>query len=150
MLEALELAKIAASEGETPVGAVVVKKSTGEIVGRGYNRRETAKSPLAHAEIIALDEASRTLGGWRILGCELFVTLEPCPMCAGAIINSRIERVVYGAKDYKAGSVESVQRMFELGYNHKPEVAAGVLEEECAAVLSEFFKELRASKKDKI
>ena len=150
MLEALGLAKIAASEGETPVGAVVVKKSTGEIVGRGYNRRETAKSPLAHAEIIALDEASRTLGGWRVLGCELFVTLEPCPMCAGAIINSRIERVVYGAKDYKAGSVESVQRMFELGYNHKPEVTAGVLEEECAAVLSEFFKELRASKKDKI
>lgn len=149
MLEALELAKIAASEGETPVGAVVVKKSTGEIVGRGYNRRETAKSPLAHAEIIALDEASRTLGGWRVLDCELFVTLEPCPMCAGAIINSRIERVVYGAKDYKAGSVESVQKMFELGYNHKPEVTAGVLEEECAAVLSEFFRELRASKKDK-
>ena len=149
MLEALRLAKIAAKEGETPVGAVVVKKSTGEIVGRGYNRRETDKSPLAHAEIIALDEASRTLGGWRVLDCELFVTLEPCPMCAGAIINSRIERVVYGAKDYKAGSVESVQKMFELGYNHKPEVTAGVLEEECAAVLSEFFRELRASKKDK-
>lgn len=150
MREAIELAKIAAAEGETPVGAVVVKKSTGEIVGRGYNRRETAKSPLAHAEIIALDEASRKLGGWRVLGCELFVTLEPCPMCAGAIINSRIERVIYGAKDYKAGSVESVQSMFELGYNHKPEVTAGVLEEECAKLLSEFFKELRASKKDKI
>ena len=147
MREALELAKIAASEGETPVGAVVVKKSTGEIVGRGYNRRETAKSPLAHAEIIALDEASRTLGGWRVLDCELFVTLEPCPMCAGAIINSRIERVIYGAKDYKAGSVESVQKMFELGYNHKPEVTSGILEDECAEVLSEFFKVLRHSKK---
>ena len=147
MREALELAKIAAEMGETPVGAVVVKKSTGEIVGRGYNRRETKKSPLAHAEIIALDEASRTLGGWRVLDCELFVTLEPCPMCAGAIINSRIERVVYGAKDYKAGSVESVQKMFELGYNHKPEVTSGILEDECAAVLSEFFKTLRHSKK---
>lgn len=149
MLEAIGLARLAAAEGETPVGAVVVKKSTGEIVGRGYNRRENAKSPLAHAEIIALDEASRTLGGWRVLGCELFVTLEPCPMCAGAIINSRIERVVYGAKDYKAGSVESVQKMFELPYNHKPEITAGVLEEECANLLSEFFRELRASKKDK-
>lgn len=149
MREAIELAKIAAAEGETPVGAVVVKKSTGEIVGRGYNRRETAKSPLAHAEIIALDEASRNLGGWRVLGCELFVTLEPCPMCAGAIINSRIERVVYGARDYKAGSVESVQSMFELGYNHKPEVTSGILEVECAEILSEFFKELRRSKKER-
>ena len=149
MREALELAKIAFSEGETPVGAVVVKKSTGEIVGRGYNRRENAKSPLAHAEIIALDEASRTLGGWRVLDCELFVTLEPCPMCAGAIINSRIERVVYGAKDYKAGSVESVQKMFDLSYNHKPEVTSGILEDECAEILSEFFKMLRRSKKER-
>lgn len=147
MQEALLLAKTAASFGETPVGAVVVKKSTGEIVGRGYNKRETAKSPLAHAEIIALDEASRTLGGWRVLDCELFVTLEPCPMCAGAIINSRIERVVYGAKDYKAGSVESKISMFDLGYNHRPEVTAGVCEEECSALLSKFFKELRAAKK---
>ena len=149
MREALELAKIAFAEGETPVGAVVVKKLTGEIVGRGYNRRENAKSPLAHAEIIALDEASRTLGGWRVLDCELFVTLEPCPMCAGAIINSRIERVVYGAKDYKAGSVESVQKMFDLGYNHKPEVTSGILEDECAEILSEFFKMLRRSKKER-
>ena len=149
MREAIELAKAAASLGETPVGAVVVKKSSGEIVGRGYNRRESDKSPLAHAEIIALDEASRTLGGWRVIGCDLYVTLEPCPMCAGAIINSRIERVIYGAKDYKAGSVESVQKMFELGYNHKPEVVSGVLEGECAALLSDFFKELRLAKKNK-
>lgn len=149
MREAIELAKKAASLGETPVGAVVVKRSTGEIVGRGYNLRETAKSPLAHAEIIALDEASRNLGGWRVLDCELFVTLEPCPMCAGAIINSRIERVVYGAKDYKAGSVESKMTMFELGYNHKPEVTSGVLEDECAALLSEFFRGLREIKKRK-
>lgn len=149
MREAIELAKAAASLGETPVGAVVVKKSSGEIVGRGYNRRESDKSPLAHAEIIALDEASRTLGGWRVIGCDLYVTLEPCPMCAGAIINSRIERVIYGAKDYKAGSVESVQKMFELGYNHKPEVVSGVLEGECAALLSDFFKELRQAKKNR-
>ena len=148
MREAIALAKIAAEENETPVGAVVVKKSTGEIVGRGYNRRENAKSPLAHAEIIALDEASRNLGGWRVIDCELYVTLEPCPMCAGAIINSRIDRVVYGAKDYKAGSVESVQKMFDLGYNHTPEVTSGVLEEECAALLSDFFRALRQYKKD--
>ena len=143
MREALELAKKAADEGETPVGAIVVKNSTGEIIGRGFNLRETEKSPLAHAEIMALNEASRALGGWRVLGCTLYVTLEPCPMCAGAIINSRIERVVYGAKDPKAGSVESVQRMFDLGYNHRPEVTGGVLEDECAQVLREFFKVLR-------
>lgn len=151
MREAIALAKAAAEIGETPVGAVVVKKTTGEIIGRGCNRRETAKSPLAHAELIALDQASRALGGWRVLDCELFVTLEPCPMCAGAIINSRIDRVVYGAKDCKSGSVDSVQKMFELGYNHKPEVVAGVLEEECSQLLSDFFKTLRQTKKaDKI
>ena len=147
MREALKLAEIAAAEGETPVGAVVVRKSDGEIVGRGYNRRETAKSPLAHAELIALDEASRTLGGWRIIGCELYVTLEPCPMCAGAIINSRIERIVYGASDEKAGSVESRVRLFDLGYNHTPEITSGVLKDESAALLSEFFRKLRQSKK---
>ncbi len=147
MREALKLAEKAASEGETPVGAVVVRKSDGEIVGRGYNRRETAKSPLAHAEIIALDEASRTLGGWRVIGCELYVTLEPCPMCAGAIINSRIERVIYGAPDEKAGSLESRVKLFDLGYNHRPEITAGVLKDESAALLSEFFRELRQSKK---
>ena len=147
MREAIELAKIAYSEGETPVGAVVVQKSNGEIIGRGYNRRETAKSPLAHAEIIALDQASRALGGWRVIGCEIFVTLEPCPMCAGAIINSRIARVVFGAKDPKAGSVGSKINIFELGYNHVPKVTAGVLGEDCAALLSAFFRELRNLKK---
>lgn len=146
MREALALARKAYDEGETPVGAVVVKKSTGEIIGRGWNLRETKKSPLAHAEIIAIDEASRKLGGWRVLDCELFVTLEPCPMCSGAIINSRIERVIYGASDYKSGSVESVLKMFDIGYNHRPEVRSGVLKDECAALLSDFFKELRAKK----
>lgn len=148
MLEALKLARTAYSLGETPVGCVVVYKPTGEIIGRGYNRRETAKSPLCHAEMIALDEASRNLGGWRVVKSELFVTLEPCPMCAGAIINSRIDRVIYGARDPKAGSLESVIKMFELPYNHRPEITSGVLGDECSELLSSFFKELRAKKKE--
>lgn len=143
MRKALELARIAAEQGEVPVGAVVVKKSSGEIIGRGFNRREYGRSPLTHAEIIAIDEASRRLGGWRLIDCELFVTLEPCPMCAGAMINSRIERVVFGAFDPKAGSCGSVVNLFELPYNHKPELVGGVLESECAGILSEFFKQLR-------
>lgn len=146
MKKALELAKLAAEQGEVPVGAVVVNKSTGEIVGRGFNRREYGKSPLTHAEIIAIDEASRKLGGWRLINCELFVTLEPCPMCAGAIINSRIERVIFGASDVKAGSCGSLINLFELPYNHKPELVKGVLAEKCAAILLEFFKKLRAKK----
>lgn len=104
MKKALELAEIAAEQGEVPVGAIVVKRSSGEIIGRGFNRREYGHSPLTHAELVAIEEASRNLGGWRLMGCELFVTLEPCPMCTGAIINSRIERVVFGAYDKKAGS----------------------------------------------
>ena len=143
MKKALELARIAAEQGEVPVGAVVVKTSSGEIIGRGFNRREYGRSPLTHAEIIAIDEASRRLGGWRLIDCELFVTLEPCPMCAGAMINSRIERVVFGAFDPKAGSCGSVVNLFELPYNHKPELKGGVLESECAGILSEFFKQLR-------
>lgn len=146
MKKALELARIAAEQGEVPVGAVVVKKSSGEIIGRGFNRREYGRSPLTHAEIIAIDEASRRLGGWRLIDCELFVTLEPCPMCAGAMINSRIERVVFGAFDPKAGSCGSVVNLFELPYNHKPELKGGVLEAECAGILSEFFRELRQIK----
>lgn len=150
MKKALELARIAAEQGEVPVGAIIVKDSTGEIVGRGFNRREYGKSPLTHAEIVAIDEASRRLGGWRLIDCELYVTLEPCPMCAGAIINSRIERVVFGAYDKKAGSCGSVTNLFELPYNHKPELVGGVLESECAGVLSEFFKNLRNNKKTEV
>ncbi len=150
MKKALELARIAAEQGEVPVGAIVVKKTTGEIVGRGFNRREYGKSPLTHAEIVAIDEASRRLGGWRLIDCELYVTLEPCPMCAGAMINSRIERVVFGAYDKKAGSCGSVTNLFELPYNHKPELVGGVLESECAGVLSEFFKNLRNNKKTEV
>lgn len=147
MLRALELAREAAAEGEVPVGAVVVKKTTGEIVGEGRNRRETAKNALAHAEVIAIDMACRTLGGWRLPECAIYVTLEPCPMCCGAIINSRIDDVIFGAYDPKSGSAESVQRMFDLPYNYRPTVTGGVMQEECAAVLSEFFKSLREAKK---
>ena len=144
MAEALELAKAAAAEGEVPVGCVVTLGD--RVVGRGRNRRETGKSALAHAEIEAIADACKTLGGWRLWQCTLYVTLEPCPMCAGAIINARIPRVVYGAKDPKAGSCESVVNLFDLPYNHKPEVDAGVMEQECAAVLTDFFKNLRKKK----
>lgn len=144
MSRAVELARKAAALGEVPVGAVIVKKSTGEIVGKGYNLRESGKSPLAHAEIIAINEASKTLGGWRLIDCEMFVTLEPCPMCCGAIINSRIERVVFGAYDKKAGSCESVVKLFELPYNHRPQIIGGVMQNECADILSDFFKTLRS------
>lgn len=147
MERALELARIAYSEGEVPVGAVVVKKTTGEIIGEGRNMREGKKNALAHAEIIAIDEACRRLGGWRLPECALYVTLEPCPMCCGAIINSRIDNVYFGAYDFKSGSAVSVQKMFEYPYNYKPEVIGGVMEEECAGLLSEFFKELRMKRK---
>ena len=146
MSHALKLAKMAYSLGEAPIGAVVVDTLTGDIIGEGYNLRETEKSPLAHAEIIAIDKASKKLGGWRVVHSTLYVTLEPCPMCAGAIINSRIDRVVYGASDPKAGSLGSLTNLFELGYNHKPQVTAGVMQEECSAILSEFFYELRQKK----
>lgn len=146
MIRALELAKIAFDEGEVPVGAVVVKKTTGEIVGEGRNRRERAKNALAHAEIIAIDNACRTLGGWRLPECAIYVTLEPCPMCCGAIINSRIDDVIFGAYDLKSGSAVSVQKMFEYPYNYRPNVTGGVMEEECAAILSDFFRQLREKK----
>ena len=138
---ALEQAHLAYKMGEVPVGAVVVRN--GEVVGTGYNRRETDKNAVAHAELLAIDDACKRLGGWRLWECELYVTLEPCPMCAGAIINSRIKRLVYGASDKKAGSVESIVRMFDLPYNHKPPYTAGVLEEECSQILKSFFKEMR-------
>ncbi len=146
---ALSLAGKAFDINEVPVGAIVVKKSTGEIVGQGYNRRETDKNPLAHAEIAAIKEASERLGGWRLIGCEMFVTLEPCPMCCGAIINSRIERVIYGAPDLKSGSVNSVIKMFELPFNHKPDVVSGTLKNECSNIISDFFSQLRKNKKMK-
>ena len=141
MQAALELARQSALEGEVPVGAVIVKDN--EIVGTGRNRREYGKNALYHAEIEAIDSACKKLGGWRLWQCDMYVTLEPCPMCTGAIINSRIKRLVYGASDYKAGSCGSVVNLFSLPYNHKPEVVSGVMQEECAALLTDFFKRLR-------
>ena len=141
MEEALALAREAFADGEVPVGCVITKGD--QIVGRGRNRREKGKSALAHAEIEAIDEACRTLGGWRLWECTLYVTLEPCPMCAGAIINARIPRVVYGARDAKCGAVRSVCSLFSMAFNHHPQVEQGILEQPCAALLTDFFQKLR-------
>lgn len=147
MRHALELAQVAALEGEVPVGAVVAKGD--EIIAVGRNRREQQKNALCHAEIEAINAACQALGGWRLWECDLYVTLEPCPMCTGAIINSRIARVVYGASDAKAGSCGSVVNLFELPYNHHPELVSGVLQEECGAVLTQFFQSLRDKRSKK-
>ena len=141
MQEALALAQKAFDMGEVPVGCVVVCR--GAIVGRGYNRRETGKNALFHAEVEAINQACRNLGGWRLWECTLYVTLEPCPMCAGAIINSRIPTVVYGAKEPLSGSCGSVINLFEERYGHHPAIYGGVLREDCAGVLSDFFRTVR-------
>ena len=141
MDEALKLAAEAAAEGEVPVGCVIVRGD--EIIGRGRNRREKNKTALGHGEIEAISEACRTLGGWRLWECTLYVTLEPCPMCAGAIINARIPRVVYGASDAKSGACGSVCNLFSMEFNHHPLVEKGVREEACAALLQNFFQNLR-------
>ena len=146
MKRALELASEAEEIGEVPVGAVVVNNKTGEIIGEGYNRRETDSSPLAHAEIIAINEASRNLGGWRLIDCDMYVTLEPCAMCAGAIINSRIEKVYFGAFDPRFGAVGSAVNLFDGRFNHCPEVESGILLDECSEVISDFFRKLRRDK----
>ena len=138
---ALELAAQAAADGEVPVGCVIVRR--GEIVGRGRNRRETEKTALGHAEIEAIADACKNLGGWRLWECTLYVTLEPCPMCAGAIINARIPKVVYGASDDKCGACGSVCDLFAMDFNHHPQVVTGVREAESRALLTEFFKNLR-------
>ena len=141
MDEALALAAEAAAEGEVPVGCVIVRG--GEIVGRGRNRRETKKTALGHAEIEAIYDANRNLGGWRLWECTLYVTLEPCPMCAGAIVNARIPRVVFGASDAKCGACGSVCDIFSMEFNHHPTVTKGIREEEAAALMEEFFRKLR-------
>ena len=143
MDEALILAREAAAEGEVPVGCVIVCKD--KIVGRGRNRREQGRSALAHAEVEAIRQACETLGGWRLWECTMYVTLEPCPMCAGAIINARIPRVVFGAKDEKSGACGSVCDLFNMEFNHRPKVETGLKEEECAALLTEFFQNLRVT-----
>ena len=141
---ALEEAAKAAALGEVPVGAVVARR--GEIVAVAHNTRETEKNALHHAELLAIDKACRALGGWRLWECELFVTLEPCPMCSGAILNSRIRRVVYGAADAKAGCCGSVTDLFALPFNHHPAVEQGLRAEEAQALLQEFFARLRAER----
>ena len=138
---ALAQAAKAAELGEAPIGAVIVRD--GEVLCAAHNTRETEKNALHHAELLAIDEACRLLGGWRLPGCTLYVTLEPCPMCAGGILNSRIERVVFGAYDPKAGCCGSVCDLFALPFNHHPVVVGGVLEAECAALLQQFFRALR-------
>lgn len=144
MKYALELAKQSAEEGEVPVGAIVV--CDGKIVGEGRNRREVVKNALHHAEIEAIDNACKNLGGWRLWKCDLYVTLEPCPMCAGAIINSRIKNVYFGATDEKNGAVVSAARLFDMNFTHKPLYEGGIMGEECAEILSAFFKDLRKKK----
>ena len=147
MEEALKLARQAAAEGEVPVGCVIVRN--GQIVGRGRNRRETEKTALGHAELEAIADACANLGGWRLWDCTLYVTLEPCPMCAGAIINARIPRVVFGAKDPKCGACGSVCDLFSMNFNHHPQANSGIMEEECASLLAEFFDRLRIALRDR-
>lgn len=142
MREAIREAEKAEKLGEVPIGAVIVKNN--EIVGRGYNLRETTHDATAHAEILAIREASESLSSWRLLDCTLYVTLEPCPMCAGAIVQSRIPNVVYGTVDPKAGCAGTLMNLLqEPRFNHRTEVLEGILQEECASLLTRFFRELR-------
>ncbi len=141
---ALEEAKKAASLGEIPVGAVIVR--AGKIIASAHNLREKNQNALHHAEVLAIDAACKTLGTWRLSDCDLYVTLEPCPMCAGAIVNARLRTVCYGAKDPKAGCMGSLCDITALPFNHRPQVISGLLEEECAALLSDFFENLRKKK----
>lgn len=143
---ALDEARKAAALGEVPVGAVVARH--GEVVAAAHNTRETEKNALHHAELLAIDAACKKLGGWRLHRCDLYVTLEPCPMCAGALINSRMKTVYYGAPDPKAGSCGSLINLFALPYNHQPALVSGVLEQECADILRNFFRELRKKRKE--
>lgn len=145
MRHALRLAEEAAALGEVPVGAVIVRE--GELIAEGYNRREVDHAATAHAELLAIEAACARLGRWRLSDCTLYVTLEPCPMCAGAIINARLKRVVYAARDEKAGSCGTVVNLFEMGFNHRPALKSGVLAEEASALLSDFFEALRKSSK---
>ena len=142
MAQALAEARLAAEEGEVPIGAVLV--ADGRVVGRGRNARERLRDPTAHAEILALQEASRALESWRLSGATMYATLEPCPMCAGALVNARIDRLVYGVADPKAGAVDT---LFDLvrdrRLNHRVEVASGVLAQECGEILREFFRQRR-------
>ena len=146
MKEAIKQAKKAYALDETPIGCVIVCE--GKVISRGYNRRNTDKNPLAHAEITAIRKASRRLGDWRLEGCTMYVTLEPCQMCAGAIVQSRMDRVVIGCMNPKAGCVGSILNLLQMDrFNHQAEITAGVLEEECSSLMKQFFRELKEKKK---
>ncbi len=146
MNQALKEAEKAKAIGEVPIGAVIVKD--GEIIGRGYNQRETTNRAITHAEILAIDDANQHLDNWRLEDCALFVTLEPCPMCSGAIVLSRIPYVYYGASDYKGGTAGTLMNLLQDDrFNHQSYLEAGILQEECSEVLTSFFRELRAKKK---
>ena len=145
MQVALDLANKAAEQGEIPVGAVIVAPN-GDIIAGAYNLRETEKNAVAHAEILAIEQACERLGGWRLCGCTLYVTLEPCPMCAGALVNSRIDRVVFGAYDMQAGCCGSVVNFNAYPFNHSFEIVGGVMETECREVLTEFFNKKRKNR----
>ncbi|MNZ66452.1 tRNA-specific adenosine deaminase [compost metagenome] len=142
MQEAITEARKAEQIGEVPIGAIIVKDN--EIIGRGYNLRETRFDPTAHAEMVAIRDACDRLGAWRLLDCTLYVTLEPCPMCAGAIVQSRIKRVVYGTSDPKAGCAGTLMNLLqEPRFNHETELTSGILQHDCAALLTQFFRRLR-------
>lgn len=142
MKEALKQAKKASALGEVPIGCIIVYED--KIIGRGYNRRNTDKNTLAHAEITAINKASKKIGDWRLEGCTLYVTLEPCQMCAGAIVQARITKVVMGSMNPKAGCGGSILNILEMPqFNHQAQVTRGILEEECSYMLTSFFKELR-------
>ena len=141
MAEALKEADLAFSKNEVPVGAVIVKD--GKIIARGHNLREEKQNALSHAEIECINRACKTLGSWRLDGCEMYVTLEPCPMCTGAIINSRISTLVFGAYDLKAGCVDSVINLCDYPFNRKPQIYGGIMEDECKGILEKFFGNLR-------
>ncbi len=144
MKEAMKQAKKAYETGEVPIGCVIVENSTGRIIGRGYNRRNTDKTTLAHAEITAIKKASKVMGDWRLEGCTIYITLEPCPMCAGAIVQARLDRCVYAAPSDKAGCAGSVVNLLEEpGFNHQVALTKGLMEEESQALIKRFFKELR-------
>lgn len=144
MCEALKQAQIAYKKDETPIGAVIVKY--GKIIARAYNKREMNKSATAHAEILAIEKACKKLGGWRLTGCDIYVTLEPCPMCMGAILNARISNIYFGACDLKAGSCGSIINLNDYPYNHKVNIYQGIMQEECATLLTTFFQQLRKRK----
>lgn len=141
MNQAFKQAKFAFDEGEVPVGAVIVQND--RIISVGRNKRETQKNALLHAEIDAINNACNALGGWRLWNCEIYVTLEPCPMCAGAIINAHIPKVYFGAYDFKNGSCGTITNLFEMPYNFKPDCTGGIMQAECAQLLKDFFKKLR-------